>query len=118
MCGWDEAVGHYTCVEETECVPACSFDDGSPKECGPDGCWGTCGICPEGWGCGGGFCLPAQGGECAWIDATVKACVEHSKWFCSSKILYSYDCMVQEQKTCGWDPKANFGLGGYDCIPL
>ncbi len=118
MCGWDEAIGTYTCVEETECVPECAFDDGSPKECGPDGCWGTCGICPEGWGCGGGLCLPAEGGECAWIDSTVKTCVEHAKWFCSADLLYSYDCMVQEEKTCAWDPKANFGLGGYDCVPL
>jgi hypothetical protein len=116
MCGWNESIGTYSCVEETACVPECSFDDGSPKECGPDGCWGACGICPAGWGCGGGMCQPAQGGECAWIDATVKSCVDHVKWFCSAGKLYNYDCMAQEQKTCGWDPKANFGLGGYDCI--
>jgi hypothetical protein len=116
MCGWDENVGKYNCVEETACEPQCLFEDGNPKECGPDGCWGECGICPQGWGCGGGLCKPSEGGECAWIDSAVGACDGTIKWFCSAGKLYGYDCMGKEEKTCGWNPKFNFGLGGYDCI--
>jgi len=116
MCGWDEAVGKYDCVPETECVPECNYEDGNPKECGPDGCWGTCGVCPKGWGCAGGKCEPAAGGECAWIDAMVGICVGEVNWFCSEGLLYGYDCMAKEQKTCGWNANANFGLGGYDCL--
>ena len=118
MCGWDENVGKYDCVPETECEPDCTFGDGTQKECGPDGCWGSCGICPKGWGCGAGWCSPAEGAECAWIDNMTGACVEHTKWFCSVGLLYGYDCMAKEGKTCGWNHKANFGLGGYDCIDV
>lgn len=116
MCGWDEAVGKYDCVPETECLPECLYEDGNPKECGPDGCWGSCGVCPKGWGCAGGKCEPAAGGECAWIDAMVGLCVGPVNWFCSEGVLYGYDCMAKEQKDCGWNANANFGLGGYDCL--
>ena len=118
MCGWDEDTGTYDCVPETECDPKCSFEDGSPKECGPDGCWGSCGVCPQGWGCGQGFCKPAIGGECAWIDGIVGTCVGDVFWFCSSGVLYGYDCMAEEGNPCGWDHEANFGAGGYGCLVL
>jgi hypothetical protein len=116
MCGWDQNIGKYTCVPETECEPQCLFEDGTPKECGPDGCWSSCGVCAQGWGCGGGICQPAEGGECAWVDGMVGVCFDDVKWFCSAAVLYAYDCMDKEGKTCGWNQKANFGLGGYDCM--
>jgi len=118
MCGWNENVGQYECIQETGCEPQCTFADGTAKECGTDGCWGNCGMCPKGWGCAAGLCSPAEGGECAWIDGLTGVCVGDVKWFCSVGLLYGYDCMEKEEKTCGWDPKANFGLGGYECVEL
>jgi hypothetical protein len=118
MCGWDQTIGKYSCIQEMPCVPQCLFGDGSPKECGEDGCWSTCGVCPKGWGCALGLCNPATGGECAWIDAVTGLCVGDKKWFCSAGKLYGYDCMEKEGKTCAWSPQANFGLGGYDCVPV
>jgi hypothetical protein len=116
MCGWDQNVGAYACVPETECEPECTLSDGTVMECGDNGCWGSCGTCPTGWGCSVGRCKPALGGECAWIDSQVGVCVADVRWFCSSGILYSYDCEDKENKSCGWDFTANFGAGGYDCI--
>lgn len=40
------------------CVPSC-FD----RECGPDGCGGTCGTCPSGE-CNDGVCTTGGGGSC------------------------------------------------------
>jgi hypothetical protein len=42
-----------------DCVPEC---DG--KECGADGCDGTCGSCDDGFSCIGGSCLEAGNNEC------------------------------------------------------
>ena len=33
----------FKCVP---CLPSCLNDDGNPKECGDDGCGGSCGVCP------------------------------------------------------------------------
>ena len=39
-------------VDTSACKPACAG-----KKCGPDGCGGTCGICPQGLNCvAGGKC--------------------------------------------------------------
>lgn len=118
QCGWDEEVGKYDCVPETACVPQCLQPNGKPAECGPDGCWGLCGVCPDGWGCDEGLCRPAQGAECAWIDNIIGQCIGTTWWFCASGILYGYDCMAQEGNYCAWDTSANFGAGGYSCLSL
>lgn len=116
QCGWDANVGKYSCVPEGSCQPNCLFDDGTMKECGDDGCWGWCGTCPSGWGCAAGICTPSEGGDCAWIDNVVGACAGTIRWFCSSGILYGYDCKEKEGKLCGWKATANLGDGGYDCL--
>ncbi len=115
MCGWKKAVAKFECVLEQACVPSCVFDDGEVKECGPDGCWGSCGICPLGWGCGGGLCKPSEGAECAWINSSAGACIGDVRWSCSASKLYSIDCQALGKK-CAWNKNFNFGLGGYDCI--
>ena len=38
-------------VEPDACVPQCVAGSGSVKECGNDGCGGTCGTCPDGYDC-------------------------------------------------------------------
>jgi hypothetical protein len=115
MCGWNKGIAKFECVPEKACEPSCAFDDGEPKECGPDGCWGTCGVCPLGWGCGGGLCKPSEGAECAWINNMAGACIADVRWFCSAGKLYSIDCQEQGKK-CSWNKDFNFGQGGYDCI--
>jgi len=65
QCSFVPETGLYDCVEQ--CVPNCLN-----KECGPDGCGGTCGGCAKGYGCEEGLCkapdspcTPACGGlEC------------------------------------------------------
>jgi len=62
------------------CVPACEG-----KECGPDGCTGTCGKCPDGFECLDGFCeeagpceasvaLKCVGDLLYWFDAAGNQC--------------------------------------------
>ncbi len=113
-CGWDTDLNAYSCIEPEFCVPSCETEDGSNRECGPDGCWGYCGYCPIGWGCTSGSCKPGQMAECSWIEES--HCFDHELWFCSADKLYQYDCFVKEGKTCGWDPDAGLGQGGYACV--
>ena len=54
----------YAC----ECVPVCVSSNGVPYECGGDGCWGDCGMCPAGLQCIDHECVcpqnPCQGKQC------------------------------------------------------
>ena len=59
-CAADQKCVNGQCV--TGCAPKC---DG--VECGPDGCGGSCGICPDGVACTGGFCAPPATGSCVDI---------------------------------------------------
>lgn len=62
VCRWDPWAFKYQCMEPLPCEPQC---DG--KECGDDGCGGSCGTCPTGWGCPGFECRPVEGATCGWI---------------------------------------------------
>lgn len=66
-CGWDSANGFYECGFSGEdptgaspiecpgaCVPSCYA-----RDCGDDGCGGSCGECDDGWVCSVGVCEPA-----------------------------------------------------------
>ena len=117
MCGWSENLGEYDCIPEVPCEPSCLDVEGQTKECGTDGCWGFCGVCPNGWGCMGGSCRPGPGAECSWIDSTAGACFDHEWWFCSGGKLFGYDCFANELKTCGYSFEFNFGQGGFGCVP-
>jgi len=118
MCGWNEDLGEYDCIPEVPCEPSCLDGEGQPKECGTDGCWGWCGMCPTGWGCLGDSCRPGPGAECSWIDSTAGACFDHEWWFCSGDKLYGYDCFAEELKTCGYSLEFNIGQGGFGCVDL
>jgi len=74
------------------CVPEC---DG--LQCGPDGCGGTCGVCPNGVPCQNGLCVctPACqgkqcgddgcGGTCGTCTEAGATCVEGICTFCEPK---------------------------------
>ena len=88
-CAFDAFKGTYQCAQA--CVPQCSFQDGMPKECGYDGCYGTCGECPPGWDCVSGLCNPNLGAECGWVTAS-GSCYDNILWFCEQEALYFQEC--------------------------
>ncbi len=106
-CGFDAQEGVYECKQG--CEPTCVFPNGTLKECGYDGCYGTCGDCPGGWDCVSGLCNPNQGGACGWIPAT-GSCYDNVLWFCDEAILYFQDCGDQ-----GLTCKYNMSLFAYEC---
>jgi hypothetical protein len=65
-CGYDPWAGKYACVDKV-CTPQCTWPDGSKKECGDDGCFGSCGTCPYGWACQASECRPVSGAPCGYI---------------------------------------------------
>ena len=73
---WDSVcVGHCLECGACTCPPDCE-----DKQCGPDGCGGSCGLCPAGHDCASGqcqtVCIPDCGGkecgtnECGGVCAT------------------------------------------------
>ncbi len=52
---WEEGGGYY-CMEQDVCTPSCTN-----KDCGDDGCGGSCGTCADGESCKAGKC---QAGPC------------------------------------------------------
>jgi len=75
-CGWDETQGGYACGTDGQASPDGSFPrdcawmcypncDG--RECGDDGCGGSCGTCE-----GGAVCTP--GGQCCAPSCDGKSC--------------------------------------------
>jgi len=88
-CKWDGPLQEFVCAEG--CVPICIFPDGTPKECGYDGCYGVCGNCAEGWSCDAGACYPEAGASCGWIPES-GICIDNKLWFCTNNILYLNDC--------------------------
>ncbi|MBR58273.1 MAG: hypothetical protein CMH54_09655 [Myxococcales bacterium] len=62
----------FTCTEageciDTSCIPACQ-----DKNCGADGCGGSCGACPEGELCYSGECLCAP--DCTDLECGDDGC--------------------------------------------
>jgi len=81
----------------TACAPDC---DG--KECGPDGCAGSCGECEEGCKCVGGKCAGCGGkvgfGEPCGEDKDCETglCFELDGWaFCSELCQHDEDCSME-----------------------
>jgi hypothetical protein len=98
-CKWDGPNQKFVCAQG--CVPTCVFPDGTPKECGYDGCYGVCGNCTDGWTCEAGSCYPVAGAACGWIT-TKGNCIENQLWFCNGGKLYVDDCPANGM-TCGFD---------------
>jgi len=106
------SVGELCLNSDCTCTPTC-FD----KECGSDGCDGSCGSCPEGWGC-------TPQGKCKCVpDCLDKECGEDG---CGETCGYCIgpewcieglcDCITDcAGKECGSD--GCFGECG-ECDPL
>jgi hypothetical protein len=120
-CGWD-CLGQYCgeCWEGSQCLdgyctPWCEPNCWN-KQCGPDGCGGSCGTCPVGYTCNpGGACVPGGTGkscleitECAvnqclangGVDiACVQSCLQGAKPGAQQQFLSLAQCVSQ---VCGY----------------
>ena len=113
-CGWSTEGGFYDCAtagaEDPSgtfpkdcqgCVPQCAG-----KQCGDDGCGGTCGTCIGGKVCEAGTC--ATPGGCG--EVTYEGCCDGQLLkYCEGEQLKTLDCAAQQQ--CGWNAQGQF----YDC---
>lgn len=115
---WD-----YLCVSECmndcggcgSCVPSCAG-----KECGDDGCGGSCGTCPPGLGCVAGICqcVPQCQGKSCGPDGCGGSCGE----CLFGQVCYHGNCKCLpscEQLECGQDGCGNLcGLcaDGLECV--
>lgn len=99
-CKWDAVAQQYVCAQG--CVPQCTTESGTLKECGADGCNGFCGTCPSGWACENDLCAPEAGAACGWVTAT-GTCISDVLWFCNGGILYTQNC-PSLNKHCAYDP--------------
>ncbi len=94
-CLYDPIAGAYGCAEEPECVPKCSG-----KQCGADGCGGSCGVCTSGWSCELGVCKKEVGASCGNVTV-VGSCENDVFWFCTNGKLFNEDCSLFGQ-SCGF----------------
>lgn len=105
VCDYDPGLGTNACVPKPKCVPKCLNGDGTKKLCGPDECGdgGVCGVCPNGWACPGGTCVPQVGADCGSFSAVGK-CVGDTWMWCNTGKIAALNC-ADAQMTCGWDGK-------------
>ncbi|MCB9738975.1 MAG: hypothetical protein H6747_06890, partial [Deltaproteobacteria bacterium] len=118
-CGWDPGAGRYDCATVGTEDPGANFlrqcggpctPDCSSRNCGDDGCGGSCGTCQDGWTCPtNGICICATdcagkacggdgcGGSCG-VCAGDATCDAGGQCICKPKC---------DGKTCGDD-----GCGG------
>lgn len=93
-------------------VPDCCVPNCDDKECGSDGCGGTCGICPAEWSCNAESvcinCVPNCIGLTCGADGCGGVCgLCPEEWFCVDPGI-CMECLPNcEGKTCGGD-----GCGG------
>ena len=110
----DDCPADCPCSEDEKCangicIPAC-IPDCTERECGPDGCGGTCGQCAEGALCladGTCLCMPdCKGKECGndGCDGNCGECPEFHMCDDTAKCVCIPDC---GDKECGAD-----GCGG------
>ncbi len=108
VCGWDPWEGKFACVDKPPCVPKCTLDDGTQKECGDDGCGGQCGSCPIGWGCPSFRCRPVPGASCGWITEVGTCWYDNWLYYCTGPVqtgqIGAEDCTAQG-KVCAYDDK-------------
>ncbi len=115
-CGWSADEGGYACGTDGQaspdglapldcpwkCEPQC---DG--RECGDDGCGGSCGTCGAGAVCvDAGLCVGKP--TCAQVTK-VGCCDGGTLWTCEGGVVEATAC--GEDGPCGWDE----AQGGYAC---
>ncbi len=89
---------------EVECVPNCLH-----RQCGDDGCGGSCGECAPGTGCSQGTCL--GGGDCGDV-LEFGCCDGDTLYWCEDDLLQTLDCPAAGE-TCGWDgANSAYNCGG------
>ncbi|NOZ02920.1 MAG: hypothetical protein GXP54_13685 [Deltaproteobacteria bacterium] len=101
VCGWDPWTGKFACIDKPPCVPNCT-----DKECGDDGCGGSCGACPVGWGCPSFQCRPVEGSTCGYIDETGFCWYDNWLYYCTGPPdtgqIVAENC-TQQGKVCAYD---------------
>ena len=106
ICGFDAQFDWYDCIEDSSCTPSCAG-----KQCGDDGCGGSCGTCAGGETCdAAGQCTGGGGGNCGSID-TKGECSGNTLKYCSNGDLKTFDC-TDSDKICGYDATYDW----YDCV--
>ena len=107
VCEWLDATQAYGCIEKGDCIPDCTA-----KECGSDGCGGSCGKCMFGLTCEEGTCVGQ--GQCGNI--TYHGCCQGNVvYWCDNGYLWHMDCssmLNPAQQSCGWKEEFSF----YDCV--
>jgi len=111
---------------------ACDCGDCTGKECGDDGCLGSCGTCEGGKVCREGLCISEYPVSCLGMtEPSAATCPEELSWegccddsgravWCSRGQLFCVDCPSQENpyRNCGWvDAESGYFCGGYDADP-
>jgi len=113
------------------CVPNCTLPDGTPKDCGEDGCGGFCGPdCEGGQACVNGICGCVP--DCTFSDGSAKecgsdgcggtcgpiteagCCAANTVYYCAANLVMTIDCSVVAEpgfEKCGWVEEMSF----YDC---
>ncbi len=107
ICEWMPALDSHGCNPQGECVPLCTG-----KECGDDGCGGSCGSCGFGQECENGYCVGQ--GECGDISYN-GCCQSDAVFWCDNGYLWHMDCTAMDDpahQKCGWNADFQF----YDCI--
>lgn len=107
VCEWMPSLNYFGCNPHGDCQPNCLG-----KECGGDGCGGSCGNCEFGQACEQGQCTGA--GQCGDVSY-VGCCSGTTVLWCDNSSLWFMDCASNTdptKKICGW----NGAKGFYDCI--
>ena len=120
----NEVVCDPPCGEGQECVDGqCTGcqPDCQGKQCGPDGCDGSCGTCPDGTTCSGGTCGQAgdQDGCLAWDQkgcggCPCEACVCQQDPYCCQTAWDNLCVSLCETQCGGCGEVSNCGDGACD----
>lgn len=131
-CGWEAEAQYYNCGTTgggdpsgqhpkncTACIPACwpgyacvegqcvgCVPDCSSKECGSDGCGGSCGTCPPGQSCSGGGCQVVS--ACGNLTQEGKCDGDVAVW-CQNNQVWEHDCAPEGKKCAYLDDYKKYG---------
>jgi len=78
----------------THCIPDCTG-----KECGSDGCGGSCGICPMEHSCFDGVCMEGPSGSCM-NDADLGIIMEMAEGLFDKLPMCAMECMDMPESDC------------------